>query len=296
MLFPSAWMQRTNLPFAHELLGEPMSGEKKRREEWEITSSVFKFSRQVQVLVVLVRCWRYKYIIWIFLTLAEYFTYSAGTYPWFARPAQGTGVAESDDFYGCGGSLISAEYVLSAAHCIHLFNTWDGFRIGALCHPYTSGNNCGQATEYFSVQSSTSHPNYIQPSLPNYNQTGNTNDLVLVRLNGSSSITPVDIDSANISNSYSDGKGNLWTIGLGSTSTPTFGYSMYTDHLKHVELKYVSNQSCCTTYDWPCSEITSTKMCATDPGQDTCGGDSGGPLYDSSSQKLVGVVSYGEGK
>ena len=152
--------------------------------------------------------------------------------------------------------------------------------------------------EYFSVRSSTRHPNYKfdDPDDPDYN--GENYDFVLVRLNGSSSITPVDIDSANISNSYSNGKGNLWTIGLGSTSTDYYN-PVYPDHLKHVELKYVSNQSCCTNYDYPCSEIseiTSWKMCATDPGEATCGGDSGGPLYDSSSQKVVGVTSYALGK
>jgi secreted trypsin-like serine protease len=205
---------------------------------------------------------------------------SAGTYPWFARATQG-GFAR--DAYGCGGSLISAEYVLSAAHCI-ADDMWDGFQIGALCDPFTSGNNCGQAMEYFGVRSSTRHPNYDNDT--------SYNDFVLVRLNGSSSITPVDIDSANISNGYSNGKGNLWTIGLGNTST-NYYYPVFPDRLKHVELKYVSNQSCCTTYDYSCSEMTSNKMCAADPGQDSCQGDSGGPLYDSSSQKLVGIVSYG---
>ena len=168
---------------------------------------------------------------------------------------------------------------------------WDGFQIGALCDPYTSGNNCGQAIEYFSVRSTTIHPTYTTND-----QTGATNDFVLVRLNGSSSITPVDIDSANISNSYSDGKGNLWAIGIGSTTTWSYE-PVCPDNLKHVELKYVSNQSCCTNYDgYSCSEITSNKICATSPGQGICNGDSGGPLYDSSSQKLVGVVSYGIGK
>lgn len=203
---------------------------------------------------------------------------SAGTYPWFAR-----GIKGGETF--CGGSLISAEYVLSAAHCV-TDGTYDGFSIGALCEPFTSGNNCGQAMEYFGVRSTTRHPTYTESE-----QDGEVNDFVLLRLNGSSSITPVDIDSANISNNYSNGK-NLWTIGLGSTSTDYYN-PVYPDRLKHVELKYVSNQSCCTTNNYSCSEITSNKMCATDPGQSSCSGDSGGPLYDSSSQKLVGIVSYG---
>ena len=122
-----------------------------------------------------------------------------------------------------------------------------------------------------------------------------------MRLNGSSSITPVDIDSANISTSYANGKNNLWAIGLGNTSTdPNIDNGVFPTHLKHVELKYVTNQACCTTpYEWGCSRIGTNMMCAADPGEDSCQGDSGGPLYDSTNQKLVGVTSFGgsvEGK
>ena len=47
---------------------------------------------------------------------------NAGDYPWFAR-------AKS---IGCGGSLISSLFVLTAAHCGFTVNT-GGFQIGALC-------------------------------------------------------------------------------------------------------------------------------------------------------------------
>ncbi len=164
---------------------------------------------------------------------------------------------------------------------------WTGFQIGALCNPFTSGNNCGQSIEYFSVLSTTNHPSY--------NAESTDNDFTLVRLNGSSSITPVDIDTANLSNSYSNGKSNLWAIGLGNTSTDSDN-PVYPDHVLHVELDYVTNESCCTTYDYACSQITDNMMCTSKPGKDACQGDSGGPLYDSSSQKLVGVTSWGAGK
>lgn len=119
-----------------------------------------------------------------------------------------------------------------------------------------------------------------------------------MRLNGSSSITPVDIDTANLSNSYSNGKGNLWAIGLGNTVTdPDPNNGVFPNHLMHVALNYVTNESCCSApYGYSCSELTENMMCTATPEKDACQGDSGGPLYDSSNQKLVGVTSYGTGK
>ena len=50
------------------------------------------------------------------------------------------------------------------------------------------------------------------------------------------------------------------------------------DQLMHVDVSYVSNEVCNSQYneDWSYSDvIDETMMCAADPGEDSCSGDSG---------------------
>jgi secreted trypsin-like serine protease len=63
------------------------------------------------------------------------------------------------------------------------------------------------------------------------------------------------------------------------------------DHLMAVELAYVTQNTCNAVWT---NMIYPSMMCAKDPGQSSCSGDSGGPLMDAENNNIqVGVVSWG---
>jgi secreted trypsin-like serine protease len=123
-----------------------------------------------------------------------------GTYPWFTLLSYKQGSIEYEQ--GCGGFLVSPEWVLTAAHCINYNMRKRGsVRVGALSFPFSVGENGGQDVEYFNVISAKKHPDYISRT--------SQNDFGLLRLDGSSTINPVSMDSNNLSESYSTGEFHL---------------------------------------------------------------------------------------
>lgn len=111
-------------------------------------------------------------------------------YPWFARL-----VIEGKT--KCGGSLVSSEYVLTAAHCVETGGGALTIEVGSLC--YNSGtDNCGQKLEVFRAERIIMHPDYS----PN----GWNNDFALIKLSGTSSISPVALDESDLSWTYSNSK------------------------------------------------------------------------------------------
>ena len=90
-----------------------------------------------------------------------------------------------------------------------------------------------------------------------------------------------------------------WVYGWGLMGTE--GWDNHTAiALQETTVQVISNQQCNKTEHWPGPEDTGilpSQLCAWTEGQDSCSGDSGGPLSlegQDGRHLLIGVVSFGE--
>jgi secreted trypsin-like serine protease len=217
---------------------------------------------------------------------------SAGEWPWQANLGEvGDPLNLTNTVYPhfCGGSLISENWVVTAAHCVFgkKANTVI-VRFGETKRSTAPDSNI----QIRGVKAITIHPNYTNSQSW---QVGD--DIALLELNEAVTFTPRVRPIALAKTSPSTGV-ESWVSGWGRTDG---SISTQSDALMDTNLTIQSNDTCNTYFASQYNltgSINDKMLCAGDAGGDKghCNGDSGGPLVyranASSPWTQIGVVSW----
>jgi len=175
--------------------------------------------------------------------------------------------------FACGGAVVNANTVVSAAHCC----TSQASQYTVVSGDHVRNQNHG-SEQRLSVRQVIRHPNYNSNTL--------ANDICILKTS-----TDYAFDewtqAATLSAAGSSPTGDLVVIGWGAISE---GGSTSQTLLK-VTVPFVTDAACKAAYGQ--NEILPGMICAGTGGRDSCQGDSGGPIHHGAA--VTGVVSWGIG-
>lgn len=212
------------------------------------------------------------------------------TFPWMAALKFSNGGSQF-----CGGSLIAPGWVITAAHCV--FDDSGTTRpAGDIEVMLDETDLTAPSPRIVGLSQVLPHPDYDENSL--------NNDVALLLLD-----TPQnDLATASLTDASAQQAAeivipdNLETLGWGATNrTENKDGLEFPDKLQYVRLQYLPFNEC--QNHW--GGLTDNMLCAWEPdppedkedGQDTCFGDSGGPLFltQNLAPLIIGVTSFGDG-
>ena len=201
-------------------------------------------------------------------------------YPWMA--AIYFRVADNRFLPGCGGSLVSDRWIVSAAHC---FVTGDvpsdpnnvAFLLGAT--DLTSDDGVFRVVSRIVIH-------------PEYNPNTQENDIALLELPQPVEFEPITLPS--VANPVPIDGELATAAGWGATSEG----GPQSNQLLEVDLPIVAHNACLPFYQHSLNQPL--MLCAGGVpfgGRDSCQGDSGGPLFVTRAGQVVqaGIVSFGVG-
>lgn len=210
-------------------------------------------------------------------------------WPWHAAILE-----KPEDLYVCGASLMSDTWILTAAHCIDDYMTFNN-RLDSILKVRLGEYDVSATSELLShveidVEAIELHPDFNNATL--------FNDIAMLKLaapikrmrNIDTVCMPKRTDAAHVLTS------RCYVTGWGRRSET----SEHSVVLKEIKVPLWNQQSCQTALReqfGPAYILPNTAICAGAEGRDACDGDGGGPLVCEKDGRWyqIGVVSFGIG-